>query len=182
MLYDKNNIISCKNSNPQDVVSIPVPLYESIQSNYFVGQTCPMMVRDGLFAWAGLINPHKSCSDLFVNVFTISNFSEDYLTVEIWLNVDFPNKACVSQKVSPTNTAINPLPKNNVEIKFIDSTTKLPEDGINVYERIVPPNTTLVSEEDGKFILPPCGNYTLIIKSSSSNLDKVIVAFGWWEK
>lgn len=58
---------------------------------------------------------------------------------------------------------------------------KLPDKGINVYERIVQPKTTLVSEEDGKFILPPYGNYTLILKSTSSNRDKVIVAFGWWE-
>ncbi|MDF2677812.1 MAG: hypothetical protein K0Q97_2142 [Bacillota bacterium] len=182
MFFDKSNIINCKNSNPKDVVSISVPLYESIDGHYFVGQTCPLMVKDGTYAWAGLVNPRKSYSELYVNVFTISNFSDNYLTAEIWLNVDFPNKACVSHKVSPTNTAINPLPENNVEIKYIDSTNKLPEEGINVYERIVPPYATLVSEEDGKFIVPPCGNYTLIIKSSSSNLDKVIVAFGWWEK
>lgn len=182
MLYEKSNNIYCKNTNLQDVVSISVPLYESIQGNYFVGQTCPLMARDGSYAWAGLVNPRESCSDLYVNVFTVSNFSDDYLTVEIWLNVDFPHKASVSHKVSPTNTAINPLPENNVDIKFIDSTTKIPEEGINVYERIVPPKTTLVGEEDGKFIIPPCGNYTLIIKSSSTNLDKVIVAFGWWEK
>lgn len=179
MLIEKLN---CKNTNLQDVVSVSVPLYESIQGNYFVGQTCPLMVSDGSYAWAGLVNPHQSCNELFVNVFTVSNFSDDYLTVEIWLNVDFPNKACVSHKVSPTNTTINPLPENNIDIKFIDSTTKLPEEGVNVYERIVPPKVTLVSEEDGKFIIPPCGNYTLIIKSSSTNLDKVIVAFGWWEK
>jgi len=57
-----------------------------------------------------------------------------------------------------------------------------PECGINVYERIVPPNTTLVGEEDGKFIESPRGNYIVVIKSSSSKLDKAIVAFGWWEK
>ena len=57
----------------------------------------------------------------------------------------------------------------------------VPKNGVNVYERIVPPMTTLVGEEDGKFIEPPGGNYVLVIKSSSSKLDKVIVAFGWWE-
>jgi pyruvate,orthophosphate dikinase len=36
-------------------------------------------------------------------------------------------------------------------------------------------------EEDGKFIESPGGNYILVIKSSSSKLDKVIVALGWWE-
>lgn len=58
----------------------------------------------------------------------------------------------------------------------------MPQDGINIYERIVPPHTTLVGEEDGKFIELPDGNYTLIIKTSSSNTIRVIVAFGWWER
>lgn len=181
MLYEKSFQIYGKNSKPQEIISISVPLYESMHGHYFVGQTDPLMVGDGSYAWAGLVNPRKSCSELFVNVFTISNFSNDYLTAEIWLNADFPNNASISNKVSPTNTAIDTHAENNVDIKFIDSTTKLPYEGINVYERIVPPKATLVSEEDGKFIVPPCGNYTLILKSSSSNLDKVIVAFGWWE-
>lgn len=58
----------------------------------------------------------------------------------------------------------------------------LPEKGVNVYQRIVPPHTTLVSEEDGKFIEPTGGNYVLVIKSTSSRPDKVVVAFGWSEK
>ena len=46
----------------------------------------------------------------------------------------------------------------------------------------MPPNTTLVGEEDGKFIESPGGNYVVVIKSSSAKPHKVIVAFGWWEK
>lgn len=107
---------------------------------------------------------------------------DEYLTAEIWLNVNFPEKSKVSHKVSPTNTALNPLPRNKVDIKFIESTTEVPEGGVNVYDRIVPPKTTLVGEEDGKFIEDPSGNYTIVIKCSSSNFNKIIVAFGWWEK
>lgn len=181
MLCEKNFQIYDKHKKPEEIISISVPLYESMHGHYFVGQTDSLMVGDGSYSWAGLVNPHKSCSILYVNVFTISNFSNDYLTTEIWLNADFPNKATISKKVSPTNTALVTPAENNVDVKYIDSTTKLPYAGINVYERIVPPKTTLVSEEDGKFIVPPCGNYTLILKSSSSNPDKVVVAFGWWE-
>lgn len=85
-------------------------------------------------------------------------------------------------QISPTNTSLSPLPQNKVDIRFVESTAMVSENGVNVYQRIVPPNTTLVSEEDGKFIEPPGGNYVVVIKSSSSKLDKVIVAFGWWEK
>ena len=183
-MYQKNDncMVNRKNIKPQKMVSIPVSLFESMKGKYFVGQTETLLVGNGSNAWAGLVNPCNSDVNLYTNVFTISNFSDDYLTAEIWLNTNFPEKGCISHNTSPSNTAFKPLPKNKVDIRFIESTNRVPEKGVNVYQRIVPPNTTLVSEEDGKFIESPGGNYVLVIKSSSSKLDKVIVAFGWWEK
>lgn len=183
MLQENSDyIVDSKNIKPQEVVSIPVSLFKSIKGKYFVGQTETLWVGNGANAWAGLVNPRNSDVNLYANVFTISNFSDEYLTAEIWLNTNFPEKGRVSKKISPTNTAIKPLPKNKVDIRFVESTNVVPKNGVNVYERIVPPNTTLVSEEDGKFIESPGGNYVVVIKSSSSKLDRVIVAFGWWEK
>jgi hypothetical protein len=182
MLHEISNYTTDKkNTTPQEVVSIPISLFESTQGRYFVGQTENLWVGSGLNAWAGLVNPCKSDIDLYVNVFTISNFTNDYLTAEIWLNTNLPQNGIISNKVSPTNTALRPLPKNKVDIRFVESTSIVPKNGVNVFERIIPPNTTLVSEEDGKFIEPPGGNYVLVIKSSGSQLGKVIVAFGWWE-
>ena len=165
----------------QKIVSIPISLCKSINGKYFAGQTEALRVGNGSNAWAALVNPRCSGVNLYTNVFTISNFSDDYLTAEIWLNTDFPVKGCISHNVSPTNTALKKPCKNKVDIKFVASTTEVPEKGVNVYGRIVAPNATLVVEEDGKFITGPCGNYTLVIKSSSCHLEKVIVAFGWWE-
>ena len=179
---NSNYIVHSKNIKPQEVVSIPVSLFKSMQGKYFVGQTETLWVGNGSIAWAGLVNPRNSDVNLYANVFTISNFSDDYLTAEIWVNTSLPKKTCVSHKISPTNTALKSLQKNKVDIRFIESTTIVPENGVNVYERIVPPNTTLVGEEDGKFIESPGGSYVVVIKSSSSKRDKVIVAFGWWEK
>ena len=73
----------------------------------------------------------------------------------------------MSHKISPTNTALKPLPKNKVDIIFVESTTLVPQNGVNIYERIVPLNTTLVGEEDRKFLESPGGNYVVVIKSSS---------------
>ena len=183
MLNKKSSyVMSTRNIKPQEVVTIPVSLSKSIEGKYFVGQTEPLFVGNGLSAWAGLVNPCNSHVNLYANVFTISNFSDDYLTAEIWLNATLPEEGNVSHKVSPTNTSLNPLPRNKVDIRFVESTTMVPNLGVNVYERIVPPNTTLVGEEDGKFIEAPGGNYILVIKSASPTLDKVIVAFGWWEE
>ncbi|MEA5084392.1 MAG: DUF6143 family protein [Lachnospiraceae bacterium] len=175
-------IDSNKNIQSTEVVSIPVSLSKSIQGQYFVGQTKPIFVCDKKIAWAGLINPCNSGVNLFANIFTISNFSQDYLTAEIWLNTDFPEDADVSSLISPSNTALYQFPHNKVNIKSLNSTTVFPCNDVNIYKRIVPPNTTLVSEEDGKFIEPPGGNYTIVLKSSSSILDTIIIAFGWWEQ
>lgn len=183
MLQENSNyIIDSKAIKQKEVISIPVSLAKSMQGKYFVGQTENLWVGNGLSAWAALINPRNSDVNLYANVFTISNFSDDYLTAEIWLNTNLPQKGCVSHKISPTNTSLNPLPQNRVDIRFVESTAMIPEKGVNVYQRIVPPNTTLVSEEDGKFIEPPGGNYVVVIKSSRSKLDKIVVAFGWWEE
>jgi hypothetical protein len=88
----------------------------------------------------------------------------------------------LAQKVSPADTALVPLPKNKVNIRYVQSTTEVPQGGVNVFDRIVPPNGTLVSEEDGKLIEPPGGNYVVFLRSTSSQPVKVIVAFGWWEE
>lgn len=167
---------------PQEVVSIPISLFKSMQARYFAGQTEEMLVGNGLSAWAGLINPRKSGVNLHANVLTISNFSDVYLTAEIWLNTNPPEKGILAHKVSPSNTALMPLPKNKVNIRYVQSTTQVPQGGVNVFQRIVPPGGTLVSEEDGKFIESPGGNYIVFIKSSISQLSKIIVAFGWWEE
>lgn len=183
-MSSKNNgyIIDSKNTKIKEVVSNPVPLFKSMQGKYFVGQTEDLHVNSGSSAWMGLVNSNNSGVNLYANVFTISNFSGDYLTAEVWLNTNVPKNGNISYSVSPTNTALKPLPKNKVNIYFVKFTTMISQDGVNVYERIVPPHTTLVGEEDGKFIERPGGNYTLIIKSSNQTPAKVIGAFGWYEE
>lgn len=174
--------VDSRNTRPLEVVSIPVSLYKSTRGRYFVGQTDTLQAGNGASAWAGLVNPRNSGVNLYANVFTISNFSNEYLTAQIWLNTTFPESASVSDKVSPANTSLRVIPQNNVNIRFIRTTALLPQNGVNVYERIVPPNTTLVSEEDGKFIEAPGGSYAVIIKSSKLTISEAVVAFGWWEK
>ena len=164
------------------VINIPISLFESLKGKYFIGQTEPILVSNTSNAWAGLFNPNESGVNLYANVITISNFSNESLVAEIWFNTNFSDLGILSQKISSSNTAFEPKPANKVNIKYMQSTENIPNGGINVFDRIVPPNGTLVSEDDGKLIFSPCGNYSVLIKSASPNFSKVIVAFGWWEE
>lgn len=165
----------------QQVVDITNPLYQSLQGKYFIGQTPTLIVGNGSNAWAALNNPRDSHKNLFFNVFTISNFSSNIITAQLWLNAVISGDSASSSLISPTNTAITPKPKHKVELLYAQSTNKTPSGGVNIFDRIVPPYTTLVSEEDGKIIIPPGGNVLLFLKSSGHEDINAIVAYGWWE-
>lgn len=166
----------------QEVVSIPNPLYRSLQGIYFIGQTPSLFISNSSNAWAALVNPRKSNKDLFVNVLTVSNFSSSIITAEIWLNTNPPGNPAISSLVSPANTALSPKPSPEVLLQYVQSTSGIPSGGVNIYDRIVPPNTTIVSEEDGKLIIPSAGDFLLFLKSSSSEIINASIAYGWWEK
>ena len=165
----------------QQVVNIPNPLYQSLQGKYFIGQTPTLFVGNGSNAWAALINPESSHKNLFFNVFTISNFSLNIITAELWLNTTPPGNPATSSSISPTNTAFTPKPDHKVLLQYVQSTGGIPSGGVNILDRIVPPYTTLVSEEDGKIIIPPGGNVLLFLRSSSIETINAIIAYGWWE-
>ncbi len=165
----------------QQVVDITNPFYQSLQGKYFIGQTPTLFVGNGSNAWAALVNPNSSHKNLFFNVFTVSNFSSNIITAELWLNTTPPGDPAASSSISPTNTAFLPKPDHKVLLQYVQSTDGVPSGGVNILDRIVPPNTTLVSEEDGKIIIPPGGNVLLFLKSSGIETINAIVAYGWWE-
>jgi hypothetical protein len=72
-------------------------------------------------------------------------------------------------------------PDHKVLLQYVQSTGGIPSDGVNILDHIVPPYTTLVSEEDGKIIIPTGGNVLLFLKSSSIKIINTIIAYGWWE-
>ncbi|GIM27660.1 hypothetical protein CPJCM30710_03260 [Clostridium polyendosporum] len=172
----------CMVKIPNKVITIPNPVYQSYKGRYFVGQSKFLIFGVGTNAWAALVNPRSSGVNLFVNVFTVSNFSNESLTAEIWLNTIPPGISKVSRKFSPTDTALSPLPEPKVQLEYAQNVTGFPSKGINIYGRIVPSQSTLVSEEDGKFVIPPGGNYLVFLSSSGQDFVKAKIAFGWWEE
>ncbi|MFK2826598.1 DUF6143 family protein [Bacillus sp. B190/17] len=163
-------------------VNIPNPLYQSLQGRYFVGQTETIRLGKGKHAWGSLINPFHSDIHLFVNAFTITNHSEQPFIAEIWFNAIPPGKSMISDKVTPANTALSPLPKPEVEIVFAELVEEVPKRGVNAFKRIVPPKSTLTSDEDGKFIFSPGESFIIFLVSTDNKIVESEVAFGWFEK
>lgn len=171
----------CQTKPLPQMVNIPNTLYKSMQGKYFIGQSQTLLAGNGSNTWAALINPYDSHRNLFFNVFTVSNFSSDILTAELWLNTNPPDNPATSVSVSPADTTIKPKPENKARLRYVQATEGFPSGGVNIFDRIVPPKSTLASEEDGKIIVPPGGNVLLFIKAPSKEITNSIVAFGWWE-
>jgi hypothetical protein len=179
-------------SDIKKVLSIPISLFASSQGEYFVGQTELLVFGQGNNAWAGLVNPRNSEVNLHVNVITFTNFSEVPFTAHIWFNPTLPVKpACSSNKcvnaieateVSTTNFSLDPLPKPKIELQYVQNFQGFLSGGVNVFNRIVPPKTTLVEDEDCKFIFPPKIAFAVLLESTGSGLLEARIAFGWCEK
>lgn len=163
-------------------VNIPNPLYQSLQGRYFVGQTEHLSFGKGKNAWGGLVNPRKSDVNLFVNAFTITNHSNQPFEAEIWFNSIPPGKPTISKNVTPANTALSPLPKPEVKIAYAEFVEGFPRRGVMAFRRIVPPQSTLASDEDGKFIFPPEGSFIIFLVSPNNEIIQAEVAYGWFEK
>ncbi|MFY9402106.1 MAG: DUF6143 family protein [Candidatus Omnitrophota bacterium] len=177
----KKSRSTSKTLTPQ-VVGLPNPFAQSVAGKYFLGQSEILTLGEGKYSWGGLINPSDSGVKLFANVFTVTNFSAEPFTARIWLNANLPTIGKMATKVSPSNTSIQPLPQPKINLKYEESTTLFPTGGVNVFNREVPPFSTIVGEEDGKYIFSPGGSFALFLEKTSSGLTTARIAFGWWEE
>lgn len=164
------------------VVSLPNPFAKSVEGKYFVGQTEMLTVGEGKSSWGALINPSDSGVKLFANVFTVTNLSAEPFTARIWLNAGLSGEGKTATKVSPSNTSIQPLPRPRANLKYEESNALFPTGGVNIYNREVPPFSTIVSDEDGKYIFSPGGSFVLFLEKTGSGLVTAKIAFGWWEE
>ncbi len=162
-------------------INIPISLYQSIEGKYFVGQTKLLRFGDETYAWGGLINPENSKVRLYVNVFTVTNFSNKGILAEVWVDSTPVGKPYISNEISSTNTSLYPLAVPRVKLEYNKEILDTPLDGVNVFDRLVSPGTTVVAEEDGKYIISPGSSFIIFLKSSDYSAE-ACVAFEWWEE
>lgn len=165
-------------------VDVPINLAKSIEGKYFVGYADYLPFGEGTRAWARLYNPTNSGVNLHVTVWTVSDISQTSFTAQIWFNGNPPGIIQESNLVTPSNTALCPLPQPRIKLQYAISTKGLPSGGIKAFIRRGQPGTTLVSEEEGKFIFPPGGSFMIYLSNPQTPSEFVSgsIAFGWWEE
>lgn len=169
---------------PNQVATMSNSLYHSLQGQYFVGYADNMFFDQDKNAWAALSNPYYSGVNLFVNVWTVTDLFEPPIQIQIWLNTKLSGTYTASPLVTPSNTTCYPPFTPQVQILQASNVSETPTDGTLAFSRLSTPGATLVAEEDGKFIIPPGGNFTVFLSNmEGQNVPaQAKVAFGWWEE
>lgn len=166
-------------------VSVPISLYKSEQGLYFTGYADNLVFGNGTGAWAGLYNPLRSGVNLHLDIWTVADITDSPFRAQIWFNANPPGRPAISPFVTPANTAIAPLPVPQVRLMQASSVNGFPLGGVKAFARRGLPETTIIGEENGKFIFPPGGLF-MVFLSNPESPDLAVaggrVAFGWWEE
>lgn len=131
-----------------------------------------------------MFNPPNSGVNLHVTVWAVSDVSESPFRAQIWFNTDPPGTPQESNLITPSNLAICPLPISKVKLQYASNVSGDPVGGIKAFARRGQPETTIVDDEQGKFIFPPGGSF-LIFLSNPETPELAAsgkVAYGWWEE
>jgi hypothetical protein len=182
----KNEVIAMNGKMeeyPVEVVDITTPTMNSLLGRYFIGQTGVMNFGYGYDAWGGIVNPYNSGVNLYFDIFTITNFSNQSFLGEIWLNARPPDNARISSTVTPSNQTISPPPKPKAVMGYSDYTLASMATGVNIFDRIVNPNSTLVSDSHkGSIIIGPGGSFSILLKSPGPQTATGTIVLTWWEE
>lgn len=171
-----------ENKQPIEVVNITSPALNSKRGKYFIGKTGLLNFGGGYYAWGGIVNPIDSGVNLYIDIFTITNYSSQNFISEIWLNAGPPNNAAVSFDVTPTNQAVSPPPKPKAIMKYAGFSTEPMRKGVNIFDRIVTQNSTLVSDShNGSIIIGPGGSFSILLRPNGFQYTGTIV-LTWWEE
>jgi hypothetical protein len=165
------------------IVNITSPALNSRYGRYFIGQTGQLNFGGVYNAWGGIINPINSGVNLFIDIFTITNFSTQNFLGEIWLNVNVPINAEVSTTVTPANQGISPQQMPKAVMKYADYFTEPITRGVNIFDRIVTSNSTLVSDShDGSIIIGQGRSFSILLRPQGSEYIKGTIVLTWWEE
>lgn len=170
------------NKHPAEIVNITSPTFNSELGRYFIGKTGLLNFSRGYYAWGGIVNPSNSGVNLYIDIFTITNFSAQNFVGQIWLNANPPEKAAVSTDVTPANQAFSPATVPKAIMKYASYYTEPMTKGVNIFDRIVSQNSTLVSDShNGSIIIGPGGSFSILLKAPGYQYITGAIVLTWWE-
>lgn len=170
-------------NQPVEVVNVTSPALNSRRGKYFIGKTGLLNFGGGYYAWGGIVNPVDSGVNVYIDIFTITNLSNQNFLGEIWLNANPPRNAAVSSQVTPTNQAITPSPHPKAVMKYAGYSAEPMSKGVNIFDRIVNQNSTLVSDShNGSIIIGPGGSFSILLRSPGYQYITGTIVLTWWEE
>ncbi len=166
------------------VADIPITLAKSMEGKYFVGAAEDIEFGGATNGWARLYNPPDSGVNLYVNTWTVSDITSTPFRVQIWFNSNPPGIIQESEFVTTANTAITPIPLSKINLQYGVGVKGFPVGGSKAFSRNGLAGTVIVEEEQGKFIFPPGGSFTVFLSNPEKPTLPAIgrIAFGWWEE
>lgn len=176
-------VIMDNEKQPPEAVVLPENVYHSSLGEYFLGQTDIISFGGGYNGWGGLVNPADSKVNMFLNAYTITNYSDEPSTAEAWLSSMLPGIGKTSPHFAAGNQAIIPPPMPKVKIQNASFVSGKPQGGTYAFVRRVEPVVTLTKHDfQGMFIIPPGSSFSLFFLSQGNKQVYTRVAFGWWEE
>lgn len=168
---------------PVEVVDITSPGWNARLGKYFIGQTGELHFGNGLSAWGGIINPRYSGVNLYFDIFTITNFMDQSFDAEILLNAVTPYNAEECTSIIPSNQSIAPPPKPKATLWQAEYFSEDLQNGMDIFGRIVSPNSTLVSDShQGSIIIGPGGTFSISLRSYDREIMTATIVLTWWEE
>lgn len=171
------------NGQPKEIVNLTVQMENARKGRMFVGQTKTLYFDNKHFAWGGIRNPIDSNVNLFMEIFTITNASVVSFRSEVLLNVFVPEEATVSTAVASTNQIIKPSPEPKAIIENVDFLEEPVQGGVNIFGRIVEPNSTLTMDSiRGTIILGPGKSFSMSMETQETQRVIGKIMYSWWEE
>lgn len=168
---------------PVEVVDITSPGWNARMGRYFIGQTGELHFGNGSIACGGITNPRYSGVNLYFDIFTITNYMDQSFEAEIWLNSVTPYNAVECTRIIPSNQSIIPPPKPKVSLWQSEYLRDGLQNGVDIFGRIVSPNSTLVSDShQGSIIIGPGGTFSISLSSYEREIITATIVLTWWEE
>lgn len=168
---------------PEEVVDLTSSGWNARLGRYFIGQTEELHFGNQLSAWSGIVNPACSGVNVYFDIFTITNYGDSFFDAEIWLNAEIPSGDTKYATITSSNQSVIPPHKPYAYMLQSEYWRGELRKGVDIFGRIVPPNSTLVSDShQGSMIIGPGGTFSVLLRARSREIVTSTIVLTWWEE